>query len=97
MTESGEKIILYTSNYCGQALLVERFFENHDIPVDLINIDGNTEARQQLIELNNGYASVPTLIFPDGTQMTEPRLRQIQAKLGMEPESLGERLRNLFD
>ena len=94
--ENDEKIILYTSNFCGQALVVERFLDSHEIPFEPINIDGNPEARQRLIELNNGYASVPTLIFPDGTQMTEPGLRQIQTKLGMEPESLGDRLRNLF-
>ena len=97
MTEDDEKITLYTSNFCGQALMVERFFENHEIPVETINIDGDTEARQRLIELNNGYASVPTVIFPDGTQMTEPSLHQIQGRLGMEPESLTDRLRNLFD
>ena len=96
MTDHDEKIILYTSNFCGQALMVERFLESHEIPFELINIDGNPEARQRLIELNNGYASVPTLIFPDGTQMTEPPLRMIQAHLGMEPESLADRLRRLF-
>lgn len=83
MTEAGERIILYTSKFCGHAWIVERFMRENEIDVELINIDGNHQARQQVMAINNGYASVPTLIFPDGTHLTEPSLAQLRQKLGL--------------
>ena len=89
-------IILYTSNYCGHARSVERFFEDYEIKAEVINIDEIPGAREQLKALNRGYASVPTLIFPDGTQLTEPPLRIVREKLGIEIDGPLDRVRRLF-
>ena len=62
LTPMSEPIILYTSRYCMHSRSVERFLEKHEISVKVINIDGDQEARQTLIEINSGYASVPTLV-----------------------------------
>ena len=85
MTESKDPTIkLYSSNWCGHAISVERFLARHEVEVERISIDGNEEARRRLIEINNGYASVPTLVFPDGSKLTEPSFRQIKEKLNLE-------------
>lgn len=90
------KITLYTSNWCAHAMSVEGFLKKNDIAVNMINIDGNPEAREQLIEINGGYASVPTLIFPDGTRLTEPSFGQLRQKLELEPPpGMVERIRTL--
>jgi mycoredoxin len=92
-----DKITVYTSSWCAHSLSVERFLDNNQIDVHKINIDGNSEFRARLIEINGGYASVPTLIFPDGTKMTEPSLSQLRKKLLVDqPPSLTERVRRLF-
>jgi hypothetical protein len=38
---------------------VEQFIVEHGIAAEIIRIDGNSAARQALIEINDGYASVP--------------------------------------
>ena len=91
-----EPIILYTSRYCMHSRSVERFLEKYEIPVKVISIDGDQEARQTLIELNSGYASVPTLVFPDGTKLTEPSTAQLGARLGVEVPSISDRLKSIF-
>lgn len=96
MAESQEAIILYTSNYCGHSIAVRRLLEKHHIPVEIVTIDGDKEARQRLIELNGGYASVPTLLFPDGSKLTEPSLSRLRQKLGIEETGLVEKVRRLF-
>ncbi|HET6447174.1 MAG TPA: glutaredoxin family protein [candidate division Zixibacteria bacterium] len=94
---STDKITLYTSKWCSHSRSVQSFLERNEVAVNEINIDGNEEARSRLIELNNGYASVPTLIFPDGAKLTEPTLYQVREKLGMEqPPGLANRIRNLL-
>lgn len=96
MTQTDDQIILYTSRFCGHSYAVERFMKEHNIPVKQINIDGNPEARSEVMVINNGYASVPTLIFPDGATLTEPSLRQLRAQLNMEQASLAQKLRGFF-
>lgn len=76
-----EPITLYTSQYCGHSQQIERFLKEQDVNIHIISIDGNPDARETVKGINNGYASVPTLIFPDGSTLTEPSIRQLQNKL----------------
>jgi len=46
-----------------------------------IDVTKDEAALQQLITLNNGYASVPTIVFPDGSKLTEPRQCELKAIL----------------
>lgn len=78
-----DRIILYTSNFCMPAQAIEQFLQDQNLPFLIINIDGNHQARQSLKQLNNGFASVPTLIFPNGTKLVEPTLAQLCAYLGI--------------
>lgn len=70
--------------------------KKHGVAVTYINISGNVQAQQELMALNNGYASVPTLIFSDGSQLTEPSFRALRAKLGLPRPNVWTWLRSLF-
>ena len=87
-------IKLYTSRWCAQALSVEGYLERHQVNVERIDIDRDPADRQRLIEINDGYASVPTLLFPDGSKLTEPSISELRQKLNLEaPPGLIDRLR----
>lgn len=92
-----ENITLYVSSWCAHSRSVERFLEENGIPVRKIKIDGDDVARAELIEINNGYASVPTVVFGDGSKLTEPSLNQLRHKLGLEsaPKLMG-RIRGIL-
>jgi mycoredoxin len=92
-----DPIIVYKSTFCPHSWSVERFLKSNDVPIKLINIDQDSHARQEVMAINNGFASVPTLIFPDGSQLTEPSFAQIRAKLDMEAPSLVARLKGILD
>jgi mycoredoxin len=90
MTDHNTKptpITMYTSSSCPQSWATEQFMNDYEIPVNLINIDQVPGAREKLIEINGGYASVPTLLFADGTRLTEPSFRQLREKLNIEESS----------
>jgi len=78
MTDS---IILYTSQYCGHSQQVERFLLEQDVDINIVTIDDDSEARETVKDINNGYASVPTIIFPDGSTLTEPSINELKRKL----------------
>ncbi len=91
-----EPVIVYTSTFCPHSWSVERFLKSNDVPIKLINIDKDLQARQEVMAANRGFASVPTLIFPDGSQLTEPSFGQIRAKLGIETPSLLKRIKGIL-
>ena len=96
MSSTDAPIILYTSRFCGHSLAVARFMEKHDIAVDQINIDGDDAAREQVKAINNGYASVPTLIFPDGSILTEPSFGQLRTRLRVDKSNLAPKLSRIW-
>jgi len=81
---STETITLYVSKWCSHSRSVVSLLDRHEIAVHKINVDGDADARAALIEINGGYASVPTLVFADGTKLTEPTLSELRRRLGLE-------------
>jgi len=76
-----DKIIMYAHNACPQVPGVVGMFKQSRVNYDYINIKQDEAARERVREINNGYESVPTLIFPDGSTLTEPSATELRAKL----------------
>ena len=48
-----------------------------------VNIRQDEAARARVREINGGCESVPTLVFPDGSTLTEPSTSLLNQKLGL--------------
>lgn len=57
------------------------FFETNQIEFVNVGLENNEEATKFVIQLNNGYRSVPTIVFPDGSVLVEPGWDELQKKL----------------
>lgn len=79
------KIILYGHTTCPGVPPVKGVLNQINAPYEYVNIHQDTEAAVQVRDINNGYESVPTLVFPDGSTLTEPSFAELKVKL----ESLG--------
>jgi glutaredoxin-like protein len=82
-SNTSNQIIMYGTVWCGDTRRARAFLDQHDIPYVWIDIDKDPQARKYLETINNGYRSVPTLIFPDGSKLVEPNATQLAAKLGI--------------
>ena len=76
-----ERIILYGSLTCPMVPPVRSLLLRASAEFDYVDILFNQEARRRVIEINQGNASVPTLVFPDGSTLTEPAIDDLEAKL----------------
>ncbi len=76
-------IIVYATSWCGASRRAKRILDDHHILYQWIDIDENMEARKRVEEINHGYRSVPTIIFPDGSILVEPSDGELKAKLGV--------------
>lgn len=79
-----EEIRLYGTDWCGDTRRVRNYLDNKGIKYQWFNIDMDDAAGEFVAKVNNGFRSVPTLVFPDGTVMVEPSLYELQEKLGDE-------------
>ena len=74
------QIVMYTTEYCPDCLRAKKYFEANNIPHLRVGLEGNTEATEFVIQVNHGYRSVPTIIFPDGSVLVEPGWEELKAR-----------------
>ncbi len=77
------KIIIYGTTWCGDSRRAKRFFDDNNIEYDWIDIDVDREAGKLVEQINGGFRSVPTIIFPDGSTLTEPSTFQLRTKFNL--------------
>ena len=65
-------IKLYGHNRCKQVRSVITTLNLHKADFEYINVDKDRDAQALVMKINQGMLSVPTLVFPDGTTLTEP-------------------------
>jgi mycoredoxin len=74
------KIVIYGTEWCGDCRRTKRFFQEHNIGYQWINIDKDKIGEQFVLRVNQGMRSVPTVVFPDGTILVEPSNRELAEK-----------------
>ena len=79
-TLTPSQIVMYATEYCPDCLRAKKFFEAHNIPHVRVSLEGNAEATAFVTRVNNGFQSVPTIIFPDGTVLVEPDWEELNTK-----------------
>ena len=75
------QIVMYSTQYCSDCLRAKAFFEAHEISYIPVAIEGNPVATEFVMKMNNGYKSVPTIVFPDGSVLVEPSWQQLKEKV----------------
>ena len=81
MTDPTAAIIMYGTTWCFDSRRARRVFDELEIPYEWIDIDKDSDARQYVEEVNHGFRSVPTIIFPDGSILVEPSDEVLREKL----------------
>lgn len=79
-TLSPSQIVMYSTEYCPDCHRARKFFETNNIPYMRVSLEGNAEATEFVMQVNNGYRSVPTIVFPDGSVLVEPGWEDLKAK-----------------
>ena len=76
-------ITMYATTWCGDCKRAKSFFERNGIEYSLVNIEEDEAAAAYVVEVNEGYQSVPTIVFPDGSILTEPTDQELKEKLNL--------------
>jgi len=78
-----EKPIMYSTVWCGYCQRLKAQLGREGITFTEIDIENDPEAAAFVESVNGGNQTVPTVVFPDGTAMTNPTAKQVKEKLGL--------------
>jgi mycoredoxin len=75
------QLIMYTTRWCGFCRNLKRQLARAGIEVTEVDIERNEGAAELVMSVNGGNQTVPTIVFPDGTALTNPSAAQVKAQL----------------
>lgn len=76
-----EIIIVYGHPTCPNLGPVKGLLTRSKVKFDYIDIHQDGAAAARVRAVNNGNESVPTIVFPDGSILTEPTVGELRSKL----------------
>lgn len=76
-------LVVYGTTWCGDCRRSKRFLDDRGVPYTWIDIDQHPTAAAEVVRLNDGRRSVPTIVFDDGSVLVEPSNMELAKKLGL--------------
>ncbi len=75
------RVTMYTTPWCGYCRRLKSQLAREGIEVAEIDIERDPAAADYVMSVNGGTQTVPTVVFPDGTAMTNPPADQVRERL----------------
>jgi len=77
------RLTMYSTPWCGYCHRLGGQLEREGIAFDLVDIAQQPDAAGIVERANGGNQTVPTLVFSDGTALTNPSLAQVKERLDL--------------
>ena len=74
-------ITMYSADWCGDCVRSKRLLDSLQVSYEIIDVESIPGASEKVIDINGGKRSIPVILFPDGTHLTEPSDIDLKAKL----------------
>jgi mycoredoxin len=81
MTAATAPVTMYTTSWCGYCVRLKKLMQREGIEWAEVNIEHDEAAAELVMKANGGNQTVPTLVFADGTALTNPSIDQVKTQL----------------
>ena len=85
MSAPGTAVTMYTTSWCGYCVRLKKLMQREGIDYAEVNIELDEGAAELVMKANGGNQTVPTLVFADGSALTNPSIDQVKAQLAVSP------------
>jgi mycoredoxin len=75
-------ITMYSTPWCGYCRRLKGQLERAGVAYTEVDIEQHPDAAELVAKVNGGNKTVPTVVFPDGSALTNPSLAQVVERLG---------------
>ncbi|HTE72243.1 MAG TPA: mycoredoxin [Actinomycetes bacterium] len=72
---------MYSTPWCGYCHRLKAQMDREGIDYHVVDIEADPSAAELVMAVNGGHQTVPTLVFPDGSALTNPSVAQVKEKL----------------
>ena len=76
-----ESVVMYTTTWCGYCRQLKKQLAREGIEVTEVDIERDPEAADYVMSVNGGSQTVPTVVLPGGTALTNPSAAQVRKHL----------------
>jgi mycoredoxin len=81
MTAVPASVTMYTTTWCGYCFRLKKLMQREGIAFAEVDIEADESAAEIVMSANGGNRTVPTLVFADGTALTNPSIDQVKSQL----------------
>ena len=81
MSAATNAVTMYTTTWCGYCRRLKSQLDTAGIAYREVDVEQVPDAANLVERINGGNRTVPTLVFPDGTALTNPSIADIKAQL----------------
>jgi len=81
MTAAASAVTMYTTTWCGYCVRLKKLMQREGIDYAEVDIEVDESAADLVMAANGGNRTVPTLIFADGSALTNPSIDQVKKQL----------------
>lgn len=74
-------VTMFTTSWCGYCRNLKKAMDADGIPYREVNIEDVPGTAEIVESVNGGNQTVPTLLFADGSAVTNPRIEQVRERL----------------
>jgi len=74
-------VTMYSTPWCGYCRRLKSQMEREGIAYAEVDIEQDLHAADYVMSVNGGNQTVPTVVFPDGSALTNPTLAQVKQRL----------------
>lgn len=74
-------ITMYTTPWCGYCVRLKHQMKRSGIEFQEVDIEQDPQAAKFVGSVNGGNHTVPTVLLPDGTTLTNPSIGQLKEAL----------------
>jgi mycoredoxin len=72
---------MYTTTWCAFCRRLKSQLARDGIEMLEVDIEQDPAAADYVMSVNGGFQTVPTIVFPDGSAMTNPSAAQVKERL----------------
>ena len=82
-----QKLRVIGASWCPDCKRAKTFLGQHRIEFEWVDMESDPTAQEEVERINGGKRIIPTIIFPDGSILTEPSNDELAEKLGIVREA----------
>ncbi len=72
---------IYSTAWCGYCHRLMKQLDREGVGYHTVDIEHDPSAADYVMRVNGGNRTVPTVVFADGTALTNPSLAEVKARL----------------